>query len=126
MLSYTIRRILGMIPLMILISIVIFSLAKLMPGDALTGRIDPKNSSAKYISEMREKLGYNKPLTIQYLTWVKGILHGDLGQSVVHKRPVTQILAERIPNTLLMTLISLIITYFISITLGLYAGKRPN
>lgn len=126
MLAYTMRRILGMIPLLILISVVIFALAKLMPGDALTGRIDPRNSSAQYVAEMREKLGYNKPIVWQYWNWARGLAQGDLGQSVVHKKPAGKLIGERIPNTLLLMAMSLFITYTLAIALGRYAGKRPN
>ncbi|QGQ94009.1 ABC transporter permease [Paenibacillus psychroresistens] len=126
MLTYAFRRLLGMIPLMILVSVVVFSLAKLMPGDALMGKIDPKNSSPQYIAEMREKLGYNQPILTQYWSWIKHVLQGDLGQSFVHKKPVGAIIAERIPNTLLLMLLSLCITYSLSIAMGMYAGRRPN
>lgn len=126
MLVYTIRRMLGMIPLLMLISIVVFALAKLMPGDALTGRIDPRNASPQYIAEMREKLGYNKPIVRQYGHWIKGVARGDLGQSVVHKKPVGEIIAERLPNTLLLMGLSLFITYAAAILMGVYAGKRPG
>lgn len=126
MLTYTIRRLLGMIPLMILISIVVFTLAKLMPGDALTGMIDPANANPKYIAEMREKLGYNDPLPVQYWHWVSGLFKGDFGQSFNHKMPVSEILAQRLPNTISLALFALVITYFFAFVMGMYSGKRPN
>ncbi len=126
MLTYTIRRILGMIPLMIFISIVIFTLAKLMPGDALTGMIDPRNTSPKYIGEMREELGLNDPIPLQYWHWIKGALQGDFGRSFIHKMPASEIIARRIPNTLLLAVTSLLLTYILAIILGMYAGKHPQ
>lgn len=125
MASYTARRILGMIPLIILISIVVFSLAKLMPGDALSGKIDPTNSNPKYIAEMREKLGLNDPIHEQYLRWAGGILKGDLGRSFNHKMPVTQLLGQRVGNTIFLALLSLLITYTVAFLMGMYAGKHP-
>ena len=66
MLQYSLRRILGMIPLLFLTSVVVFSLAKFMPGDPFGGEIDPSNTNPEYIEDMREKLGYNDPIHIQY------------------------------------------------------------
>lgn len=125
MLSYTVRRILGMIPLLVLISIVVFSLAKLMPGDALSGQIDPTKTDAKYIAEMREKLGLNDPIHEQYLRWAGGFLKGDFGRSFVHKMPVTQLLGQRVGNTLFLAIFSLLITYVVAFFMGMYAGKHP-
>ncbi|KXG43845.1 oligopeptide ABC transporter permease [Tepidibacillus decaturensis] len=125
MLTYTLRRLAGMIPLLILVSIVVFSLAKMMPGDALSGRIDPNNSDPKYIAEMREKLGLNDPVYIQYARWVKNMLKGDFGESFIHKMPVSELLGQRILNTLFLALLSLFITYFVAFFMGMYAGKHP-
>lgn len=126
MFAYTIRRILGMIPLLILISVVIFALAKFMPGDALTGKMDPSNFSPKYVAEMREQYGFNDPIPLQYWKWVKGVVQGDLGQSFIHKMPVWKIVAERIPNTLLLAVLSLFITYSLAFLMGTFAGRRPH
>lgn len=125
MLNYTLRRILGMIPLVILISIVVFTLAKLMPGDALSGKIDPNNADPKYIAEMREKLGFNDPIYEQYLRWVGGLLQGDFGDSFIHKMPVTQLLGQRVGNTLFLTVFSLLITYVLAFFMGMYSGRNP-
>ena len=70
MLKYSIRRLLGMIPMLLLISIVVFTLAMLMPGDPFGGEIDPTNTSPEYIEQMREKLGYNDPIYVQYFRWI--------------------------------------------------------
>jgi len=126
MLTYSVRRILGMIPLLIIISIIVFGLAKTMPGDALTGQIDPTKVTPEYLAEMREKLGYNDPIPVQYWNWVQGLLKGDFGQSFIHKLPVSEMLAQRLPNTLLLAIVSLIITYTCSFLMGIYAGRHPN
>ncbi|WP_054949992.1 oligopeptide ABC transporter permease [Numidum massiliense] len=125
MLTYSLRRLLGMIPILIILSIVVFSLAKLMPGDALGGEIDPTNTNPEYIAEMREKLGYNDPIHIQYLRWAKGVLNGDFGNSFVYKVPVTELIAERLPNTLFLAVISLIISYILAFAMGMYSGRKP-
>src|SRR4051794_38500225 len=81
MLKYTFRRLLSMIPMLILISIVVFSLAKLMPGDSFSGEIDPNNTDPAYIESMREKLGYNDPIYVQYFRWITNFVQGDFVKS---------------------------------------------
>jgi peptide/nickel transport system permease protein len=125
MLKYTLRRFLGMIPMLFLISIVVFSLAKLMPGDSLSGEIDPNNTDPAYIEEMREKLGYNDPIPKQYLRWISNFVQGDFGLSTRYKVPARDIILEKIPNTLFLSITSLIITYFLAFTMGMYSGRKP-
>ncbi|WP_121609589.1 oligopeptide ABC transporter permease [Mesobacillus foraminis] len=125
MLKYTIRRILGMIPMLFLISIVVFSLAKLMPGDSLSGEIDPANTDPQYIAEMRDKLGYNDPVHEQYLGWISNFMQGDFGKSTRYKIPASEIIAERMPNTIFLGLMSLLITYVFAFLMGSYAGRKP-
>ncbi|MEN1966811.1 oligopeptide ABC transporter permease [Lentibacillus sp. N15] len=126
MLVYTLRRIVTMIPIIFLVSVVVFFLAHLMPGDALTGRIDPLNANPEYIAEMRGKLGLNDPIYQQYLRWIGGFLQGDFGQSFVHKMPVSGLILSRLPNTILLAVIAMFITYIVAFLMGKYAGRRPN
>src|SRR5690625_7585972 len=89
--KFTVRRLLIMIPQVIALSIIVFILAKFMPGDALTGEINPE-ADPERIAEIREKLGLNDPWPKQYKDWVVGIVtEGDFGKSYTHKRPVTKI-----------------------------------
>ncbi|SFA78682.1 MULTISPECIES: oligopeptide ABC transporter permease [unclassified Bacillus (in: firmicutes)] len=125
MLKYSLRRILGMIPMLLLISIVVFTLAKLMPGDSLSGEIDPNNTDPKYIAEMREKLGYNDPPHEQYFRWVKGFVQGEFGKSARYKIEVADVISQRIPNTLLLGFTSIFITYVLAFFMGIYAGRKP-
>ncbi|GGB37861.1 peptide ABC transporter permease [Lentibacillus populi] len=126
MLVYTLRRIAIMIPIIFLVSIVVFFLAHQMPGDALTGKIDPLNANPEYIAEMRDKLGLNDPIYEQYLRWISGFLQGDFGQSFVHKMPVSELILSRLPNTILLAVIAMFITYIVAFLMGKYAGRRPN
>ncbi|MCX8047201.1 oligopeptide ABC transporter permease [Anoxybacillus gonensis] len=125
MLQYTLRRLLGMIPLLFLISFVVFSLAKLMPGDPFGGEIDPTKTDPKYIEEMREKLGYNDPIHVQYWRWITRFVQGDFGMSTTYKMPAADLIMERMPNTLLLAITSLVITYVFAFFMGMYAGRRP-
>lgn len=126
MLKYILRRVLGMIPMLFLVSVVVFTLAKLMPGDPFSGEIDPTNTNPQYIEEMREKLGYNDPIPKQYIRWVTDFVQGDFGKSVRYKMPVRDIILEKIPNTLFLGVSSIIITYILALAMGIYAGRKPH
>ncbi|MBU5466016.1 ABC transporter permease [Virgibacillus sp. MSJ-26] len=120
--KFTVRRMLIMIPQLILLSLLIFIMAQMMPGDALTGLIDP-SVDPETIEQQREKLGLNEPWHVQYADWVSGAVQGDFGQSFRFKMPVTDLMMERMINTFWLSLVTLIITYIISIPLGITSGR---
>ncbi|MBB4824630.1 peptide/nickel transport system permease protein [Sporosarcina luteola] len=124
MLKFILRRTLLMIPQIILVSILVFMLAKAMPGDALTGAFQGNpDANPEQIEKIREKMGLNDPWYQQYGRWLGNAVQGDFGQSYVHKQPVTHLLAGKIENTLLLSFFTLIITYLIAIPLGIIAGR---
>ncbi|MBC5635539.1 MULTISPECIES: oligopeptide ABC transporter permease [Ornithinibacillus] len=120
--KFTLRRTLIMIPQLIVLSILIFVLAQLMPGDALSGQIDP-NVDPKRLEEIRENLGWNDPWHEQYVRWMGGVLQGDLGQSFRFKMPVTELIGQRIVNTFWLSVATLLFTYLIAIPLGIVSGR---
>lgn len=125
MIKLIIRRFLGMIPMLFLISVTVFLLAKAMPGDSFSGEIDPSNTDPQYIAEMREKLGYNDPIHIQYYNWISNFVKGDFGKSTRYKIPVSDLILQKIPNTVTLALVSIVITYILAFLMGMYAGRRP-
>ena len=120
--KFSIRRIFIMIPQIILLSLLVFIMAQFMPGDALTGLIDP-NVDPAHIAELREKLGINNPWHVQYADWVKGLFQGDLGQSFHFKMDVSKLIGQRLINTFWLSLATLILTYLIAIPLGITSGR---
>lgn len=120
-----IRRILLMIPQIIMLSILVFIMAKLMPGDPFSGLIDPTMSPAT-IEELRIKLGLYDPWYIQYGRWVYNLFHGDLGISYIYKLKVTTLIGQRAYNTLLLSIVSVLLSYSISIPLGILAGRYQD
>ena len=95
----------------------VFMMAKAMPGDALTGRqMDPR-ANPEVIAEQREKMGLNDPWHEQYLHWVKNIAKGDWGISYTFKVKVTDVIADRIWNTVHLAILTLIFTYLLAIPL---------
>ncbi len=113
-----------MIPMLIIISIIIFSLSKLAPGDAFTGEHDPRITK-DIIEKQRELYGLKDPAHIQYLTWLNNILHGNLGVSLRFKQPVAKLIGERIGNTLFLSTVSVLITLIVAIPIGIYSAVKP-
>jgi len=117
-----IRRLLLMIPQLIALSILVFGLAKMMPGDPFTGMITPETDPAR-IEELKEELGLNDPLPVQYIRWVKNALQGDFGKSYTFQRDVASLIGERALNTFWLSFVSVILLYLIAIPLGILAGR---
>ncbi|MFZ7755926.1 oligopeptide ABC transporter permease [Bacillus thuringiensis] len=122
--KFILRRFLVMIPQLFVLSILVFLLAKAMPGDALTGAemANPK-ADPKVLEEQREKLGLNDPVTTQYVRWIKNAVQGDFGVSYAHKMQVTDLIGERLGNTISLAIVILILTYIIAIPLGVISGR---
>lgn len=120
------RRVFLMIPQIIILSIIVFILGKMMPGDPFTGLITPETDPAA-IEALREKAGLNDPIPVQYKNWVKRIIQdGDFGRSYTYKMDVTKLIGQRATNTLWLALLTLVLTYAIAIPLGIYAGRYQN
>ncbi|WAA11783.1 oligopeptide ABC transporter permease [Fervidibacillus halotolerans] len=127
MLKFIVRRLLIMIPQLLLLSIIIFLLAKAMPGDALTGQmVANPNLDPETMEELREKLGLNDPWHEQYIRWIGNLLQGDFGISYVHNVKISDLLGNRMANTFLLGLLTLIFAYLIAIPLGIIAGRYPD
>ena len=125
MAKYIFKRILTAIPLIIVITILCFSLIHLAPYDAIDAMTTPK-MSPEMVQMIREKYGYDQPVYVQYIRWLEGILNGNFGYSIVTKTNIFDELATRIPNTIKLVLPSYLTAYVISIVLGLVAGSHKN
>lgn len=119
------RRILIMIPEIFILSVLIFFLAKLMPGDPFTGMITPQ-TSAKQMHELKVAAGLYDPWYVQYIHWIKRLFHGDLGISYQYHSPVVELIKSRATNTLWLSLLTVILTYVLAIPLGLVAGRYED
>ena len=103
MAKYIFKRILTAIPLIIVITILCFSLIHLAPYDAIDAMTTPK-MSPEMVQMIREKYGYDQPVYVQYIRWLEGILNGNFGYSIVTKTNIFDELATRIPNTIKLVL----------------------
>ncbi|MEG2787203.1 MAG: ABC transporter permease [Romboutsia sp.] len=120
-----IKRIFNIIPMLFFITIISFILMHLAPGDPLQAYISPE-MNVDDIARIRESLGLNDPIIVQYFKWLGNTLQGNLGYSMVNNRPVLELILERLGPTLLLSGSALIIAIIISIPVGLIAGYKKN
>lgn len=125
MTTYAIRRVLQTIPILFIISVILFFLVRTAPGGPLTSARRNPNVTKEQIEALEEKLGLNDPLPVQYGRWMGDLLKGDLGDSIKFRRPVNEMIAERIPNTLLLVGVSFLITLLIAIPIGVLSARKP-
>ncbi len=123
--NYAIRRLLQAIPLLLLLSAILFALVRAAPGGPLAQALRNPNVSAAQREQLRERLGLNQPLPVQYAQWIGGVAQGDLGNSIKSNRPVCQMVSERLGNTMLLVGVSFLITILLAIPLGTLSARRP-
>ena len=92
--AFLIRRLLLTLPILFIVSVLCFSMINLIPGDPATVILGPE-ASEQAKEQMRERLGLNKPIVVQYLDWLGGVLHGDLGESLIDGTPVSTLILQR-------------------------------
>jgi peptide/nickel transport system permease protein len=130
MLAYILRRIGIMIPTLFVISVISFIVIQLPPGDFLTSYVMTLRSQGEYVQEeeienMRIRYGFGEPVYVQYGKWVWGIVsRGDWGQSMEWQRPVKELIWERMALTVVLSLVSLFVGWFIAIPLGVYSATH--
>jgi len=124
MTRFLIRRIVQTIPLLIEISILAFLIIRLAPGDPTVVYIDPNKPppSAEDLARLRAELGFDDPVPVQYVRWLGNALQGDLGFSLSARRPVTDEIGERLPNTALLGFTSLALTVILAIPVGILSA----
>lgn len=125
MLKYLVKRILQAIPLLILITVLCFTLIHLAPYDAIDALVTPEMTREE-IEARREAAGLNDPVYVQYFRWVGNLLHGDLGYSLINHTDIAYDLSQKIPNTIVLVLPSYATAFLLAIGLGLLAGRFQN
>jgi peptide/nickel transport system permease protein len=123
--AYIIRRILATIPVMVVVALFVFSLLHLSPGDP-AAIIAGDTATADDIARIRQKLGLDEPLYIQFATWVWALLHGDLGISIFTNLPVSKLIAQRIEPTITLTISTLIFSILAAIPMGVLAAWKAG
>ncbi|MEO3386858.1 ABC transporter permease [Mesorhizobium sp. CAU 1741] len=125
MVLFILRRLLLLIPILIGLTLLLFVVARLLPGDPVGLAAGP-NASAETIAQLRQQFGFDQPLPIQYWTYLTGLLEGDWGTSVFTRRPVFQDILEYLPATLELVFAALLIAVVLGIPLGLLTAVYRN
>lgn len=123
MLKYTLKRIGAMVPVMLIISVVVFLIIYLTPGDPASSMLGME-ASADQIERVNDSLGLNEPLPQRYVEWMGGVLTGDLGDSYFMRQPVTQAIAEHFGPTLSLALLAQLIALLIALPCGVVAALK--
>ncbi len=121
MLEYLLKRLLTLIPTLVLVSMLIFGLQQLLPGDPakiLAG----EEQDPTVVAYLREKLNLDKPLPVRYAYWVGGVLRGDLGESVRSQEPVTRLILQKLPVTLELAMMAFVIALLVGIPAGIVSA----
>ncbi|MBN1188687.1 MAG: ABC transporter permease [Dehalococcoidales bacterium] len=128
MTNYIIRRLLMGILIIILVSLIIFFVIRLLPGDPLIIYMGQQAAQGQITEEqiefLRHQFGLDKPIIVQYFNWINGIFHGDLGQSIYYHENVGSLLLDRFPLTLHLGLTSFVIANILGVALGIVAAIR--
>lgn len=125
MLAYIIRRLIFIIPVLLVVGTVVFALVHLTPGDPAAVILGPE-ASTEQLQTLREQMGLNEPLPQQFVSWFAGVLRLDLGESYFLDIPVTQAILDRVQPTALLTLYALIIEIAIGLPAGVIAAVKRN
>lgn len=129
MIKYCIKRIVSLIPVVFVISVLLFGLMKLMPGDpvalSMPTNVRPEQYEATY-AVIEKKMGLDKPIPVQYLNWVKNTASGDLGKSLTYKDDVKNVIAKPLKNTVTLNFFVLLFSLTISIFAGIKSAVKKG
>lgn len=124
--SFVVRRLYALIGLAIGISLLTFLILQLIPGDPVIAMLGMNAGDQALVERLRNQLGLDRPLYVQYLTWIWDILRGNFGYSFAEDRSVTSLLAANFPATIQLTLFSLALSIFFGLILGIVAAVKRN
>jgi len=125
MLNYIIKRLLALIPILIGVAVIVFLIVHLIPGDPAQTMLGERATDAQ-LERLRESMGLNDPLYIQFWRYVKDLLHGDLGRSIMSNNPVISELKIRFPATLELSFFAMIFSVFVGVPAGIFAAINQN
>ncbi len=126
MLHYLLRRLALSVPILALISTIVFFIMHVLPGDPVQAMLAGSPVSGDEIAQLRQELGLNDPLSVQYARFVGHALQGDLGRSLSTKRPVTREIMDQFPRTLELTLAGMVIATALGVALGVMAATHQG
>ena len=125
MLSFLASRLVQLIPTLFFVSILIFSLQQLLPGDPALVMAGEERDPA-VIAQIRQQYRLDQPMPVQYVYWVKGVLSGDFGESLRIKVPVRELIAQKLPVTIQLALMAIVISFLIGIPAGIISAVKKG
>jgi peptide/nickel transport system permease protein len=123
--QYVLRRVALMVPTLLLVSVIVFTLNHMLPGDVVVLMFEEK-AYAKDLDALRAKLGLDRPLYIQYFSWLGDVVQGNLGESLWTKRPVVEEMMRRLPVSLELGAMAIVVALCISIPIGVLSAIRQD
>ena len=126
--QYVLKRLALFLPTIVLVTVIVFVVMRLIPGDVCLAILSDGEASftQEELADCRVELDLNKPMVIQYFDWIGGAVQGDFGDSLWFKAPVMEELAERIPVTLELTIVSMLIAVVFAVPLGIISALKPE
>lgn len=126
MFTYLLRRLITNVPVLLGISFITFALVTFAPGDAISLMLGSETVNVDNVERLRTELGLDQPWYVQYRDYLTGLVQGDMGTSITSRQPVARQIVQRFPNTLLLTLSSMLVALAIAIPAGVLAAARRN
>lgn len=124
--KYIFKRLLQLIPILIIVSILIFFMVRLSSIDPISVIIGDKRSTPEIIAQIKEKYNFNKPLIVQYFIWIRDLLHGNLGLDYKNKQEIASLIIDRLPVTAGLVLFSSLISIVVAIPVGILTAIKKN
>jgi len=125
MFNYIIKRLLALIPILIGVAVIVFLIVHLIPGDPAQTMLGER-ATDQALERLREQMGLNDPLPVQFWRYVKDLLQGDLGRSIMSNNPVSTELAQRFPATLELSFFAIMFAVFVGVPAGIFASINQN
>ncbi len=125
MVRYVIRRLIATVGVLWGVSILIFAILQFTPGDAARAQL-PSSAPEEEVQRLRESLGLDEPIPVQYSIWLQNVLQGDFGRSYQHRISAFGIVKDRFPNTMILATSALVVSVVVGLVIGVVAGTRPN
>lgn len=123
MLKYIIKRLIEIIPTLLVVALITFFVTRIIPGDPASVMLGPQ-ASVEAVEKMKEKLGLNQSIPEQFILYMKDLVRGNLGTSYYYNEPVTSLILERFPNTLILAAFSMILAMLIGIPIGVISATK--
>lgn len=125
MARYLVRRLLQLIPVLLVTTFVVFLLLRLVPGDPAQ-LLAGQDATPEQVQALRKELGLERPIVVQYVIWGKGVLAGDFGRSYVKRRPAGELIRAALPPTVQLTVAAVAFALLVGVPLGVLAGLKPG